>query len=98
VKWLATFVRVGARQARCGLCSKRTTVIARVTSSFVVGDLVSSTSHPDWWGQVVDAARLESGYVSVRWRSPSGISMHRAAEEPIGLVLQRAVMGESGER
>ena len=47
----------------------------------------------------MDAARLESGYVSVRWRSPSGIPMHRAAEEPIeGLVLQRAVMGESGER
>jgi hypothetical protein len=80
-------VRVVAFQGCCGVCSKRKTIIALARSPFVVGDLVTSRPHRDWSGEVVDTDRIENGYVSVRWRSLSGVLLE-AVEEPIeGLVL-----------
>jgi hypothetical protein len=75
-------------QGRCGACSKRKTIIALARSPFIVGDLVTSRSHPDWTGEVVDTERFESGYVSVRWRSPSGVLL-QAVEEPVPRNLRR---------
>jgi hypothetical protein len=99
VQRLGGLLRVISFPGRCGACWKRKTIIALARSPFIVGDLVTSRSHPDWTGEVVDTAKFESGYVAVRWRWPSGMSTHEAVEEPIeGLLLLRPTMGDSGER
>jgi hypothetical protein len=92
-------IRVVPFQGRCGVCSKRKTIIALARSPLIVGDVVSSRSHPDWMGEVVDTARFESGYVAVRWRSPSGVLL-QAVEEPVdGLALLRPrAEDDSGQR
>jgi hypothetical protein len=64
-------IRVVAFHGRCGVCSKRKAIIALALTPFVVGDVVTSRSRPDWSGEVVDTTRFESGYVAVRWHSPS---------------------------
>jgi hypothetical protein len=81
----------------CGARPPRKTIIAVARSPFVVDDLVTNGSHPDWTGEVVDTARFEGGYMSVRSRSPSGMPGHAAIAEPVeGFMLLRP--GDSGER
>jgi hypothetical protein len=99
IQRLAGLVRVISFQGRCGACSKRKTIMALARSRFLIGDVVTSRAHPDWSGEVVDMARAESGYVSVRWRTPSGMPTHAPVEEPIeGLLLLRTTLGDSGQR
>jgi hypothetical protein len=46
---------------------------------------VTSRSRPDWVGEVVDAARVDDGHVSVRWQSPSGIRL-QPVDESVGTL------------
>jgi hypothetical protein len=93
---LAGLLRVVVRRKRCAACSKRTLVFALARSPFILGDLVTSRARPDRVGEVVDASRLPSGYVSVCWRTPSGTSL-RAVDEPVdALILLPPIKGGSG--
>jgi hypothetical protein len=89
---LGAFIRVIVRQGRCGVCPKRTTLLALAPATPTVGDLVTSRLHPDWVGEVVDAAKTENGRVAVRWRSPSGVLLRTVEESVDGLALLRPRM------
>jgi hypothetical protein len=94
---LAGLVRVIARSGRCCACSNQTMVFALATAALRVGDLVTSRLHPERAGEVVSTARSANGYVSVRWRSPSGVLL-QAVEEPVdGLALVRPASGSATE-
>jgi hypothetical protein len=80
---VAAFVRVVARPGR------RTTLLAFAPPTVGLGDSVTSRTHPDWVGQVVDTGRIDSGYVAVRWRSPSGVLLQAVEEQVDGLALLR---------
>ena len=86
---VAAFVRVVARPGRCRGCSRRTTLLAFAPPTVGLGDSVTSRTHPDWVGQVVDTGRIDSGYVAVRWRSPSGVLLQAVEEQVDGLALLR---------
>jgi|SRR5947209_8028777 len=90
---LAGLIRVVVRRNRCAACSKSTMVFALARSPFILGDLVTSKARPDRVGEVVDASQLQSGHVSVRWRTPSGTSS-RVVDEPVdALVLLPPIKG-----
>ena len=62
-------------------------VFALATPTLSIGDFVTSRAHPDRAGEVVNVAKLDSGYVAVRWRSPSGVLL-QAVDEPVdGVAL-----------
>jgi hypothetical protein len=86
---LAGSVRVVARPGRCCACSKRTMVFALASAALSLGDVVTSRLHPDRAGNVVNTAKIDSGYVSVRWRSPSGVLLQAVEEAVDGLALLR---------
>jgi hypothetical protein len=56
-------------------------VFALTRSPFVLGDLVGSDGRPDLVGEVIDISRLQDGYVTVRWRTASGTSIHESVDE-----------------
>jgi CheY-like chemotaxis protein len=53
---------------------------ARHSTSLKLGDFVGAASKPDWVGEVVDTSRLRSGYVTVRWRTASGMALQSMEE------------------
>jgi hypothetical protein len=59
----------------------------RPAAIFKVGDLVGTPSREGWIGEVVDISRLGNGFVTVRWRTPSGISLQSMEERVDYLVL-----------
>ncbi len=66
---------------------------ARRSGTLTLGALVGSPSKPDWIGEVVDTSRLRSGYVTVRWRTPSGTSLQSMEERVDSLVLLPPIRG-----
>jgi CheY-like chemotaxis protein len=60
-------------------------------SPLVVGDLVTTTAKADWVGEVVNTSRLGNGYVVVRWRTSSGMSLQATEESTRSLVRVRPI-------
>ena len=53
---------------------------------FKIGNAVTSPAKPAWRGEVVDVSRLQSGYVTVRWRTPTGSAL-QSMEERVDLLV-----------
>jgi hypothetical protein len=73
----------------------------RSVAVFKVGDIVGSPAREGWVGEVVDISRLGNGFVTVRWRTPSGISLQSMEERVDFLVVVPPIKGGAavvGER
>jgi len=71
-----------------GLCATIAEVVAERAlaaelwaSALTLGDLVTNAAKEDWVGEVVDTARLGKAYVTVRWRTSSGMSLQPMEED-----------------
>jgi hypothetical protein len=60
---------------------------------FKIGNAVTSSAKPAWRGEVVDVSRLQSGYVTVRWRTPAGTAVQSMEERVDFLVLLPPLVG-----
>jgi hypothetical protein len=60
---------------------------------FKVGDIVGSPAREGWVGEVVDISRLGNGFVTVRWRTPSGISLQSMEERVDYIVVVPPIKG-----
>lgn len=65
----------------------------RAVAVFKVGDIVGSPAREGWVGEVVDISRLGNGFVTVRWRAPSGISLQSMEERADYLVVVPPIKG-----
>jgi len=65
----------------------------RSVAVFKVGDIVGSPAREGWVGEVVDISRLGNGFVTVRWRTPSGISLQSMEERADYLVVVPPIKG-----
>lgn len=65
----------------------------RSVAVFKVGDIVGSPAREGWVGEVVDISRLGNGFVTVRWRTPSGISLQSMEERVDFLVVVPPIKG-----
>jgi hypothetical protein len=65
----------------------------RPVAVFKVGDIVGSPAREGWVGEVVDISRLGNGFVTVRWRTPSGISLQSMEERADYLVVVPPIKG-----
>jgi CheY-like chemotaxis protein len=82
-------------------CEFVSDILARMTppgrraraAIFKIGDAVIGPSRPEWIGEVVDVSRLGNGYVTVRWRTPSGTSLQSMEERVHSLVVLPPLMG-----
>ena len=65
--------------------------VALKPARLVVGDLVTTPAKAGWIGEVVEALTFTPGYVVVRWRTSSGISLEPMEESCRYLVRVTSV-------
>src|SRR5689334_11136330 len=65
----------------------------RSAAMFKVGDVVGTPAREGWVGEVVDISRLGNGFVTVRWCTPSGISLQSMEERVDYIVVVPPIKG-----